>query len=76
VTDHGTVEGLEAAIAVGKRLGVQVVTGCEITGELAGRVVHLLATGRGRSRPASTVWSPCAATDSSAISASANACGR
>jgi predicted metal-dependent phosphoesterase TrpH len=51
VTDHDTVEGLEAAIAAGKRLCVQVVPGCEITGELAGRVVHLLAYGDGLLAP-------------------------
>jgi 3',5'-nucleoside bisphosphate phosphatase len=51
VTDHDTVEGLEAAIAAGKRLGLQVLPGCEITGELAGRVVHLLAYGAGLLTP-------------------------
>jgi len=51
VTDHDTVEGVEAALAAGIGLGVEVLPGCEITGEVGGRVVHLLAYGAGLLAP-------------------------
>ena len=51
VTDHDTVEGVEAALDAGPGLGVEVLPGCEITGEVGGRVVHLLAYGEGLLRP-------------------------
>lgn len=47
VTDHDTVDGVAAARIVGARLGVEVLAGCEVTAELDGRVVHLLAYGEG-----------------------------
>jgi 3',5'-nucleoside bisphosphate phosphatase len=51
VTDHDTVEGLPAALAAGERAGVEVLPGCEVTGEADGRVVHLLAYGQGLLEP-------------------------
>jgi 3',5'-nucleoside bisphosphate phosphatase len=47
VTDHDTVEGLPAALEAAGPAGVEVLPGCEITGEVDGRVVHLLAYGDG-----------------------------
>jgi predicted metal-dependent phosphoesterase TrpH len=47
LTDHDTVAGVAEARAAGEPLGVEVLTGCEVTGEVAGRVVHLLAYGDG-----------------------------
>jgi predicted metal-dependent phosphoesterase TrpH len=47
VTDHDTVEGVAAALRAGARLGVEVLPGCEVTCEVLGRVVHLLAYGEG-----------------------------
>src|SRR6266511_4085977 len=51
VTDHDTVEGLGQALAAGERAGVQVLPGCEVTGDVDGRVVHLLAYGEGLLAP-------------------------
>src|SRR6266545_3648181 len=51
VTDHDTVEGLGQALAAGERAGVQVLPGCEVTGDVDGRVVHLLAYGEGLLTP-------------------------
>jgi 3',5'-nucleoside bisphosphate phosphatase len=51
VTDHDTVEGVAPARAAGARLGVEVLAGCEVTAELEGRVVHLLAYGEGLLAP-------------------------
>jgi hypothetical protein len=51
VTDHDTVEGVAAALEAGARLGVEVLPGCEVTGEVLGRVVHLLAYGDGLLAP-------------------------
>jgi predicted metal-dependent phosphoesterase TrpH len=51
VTDHDTVDGVAEAQAAGESLGVEVLTGCEVTGEVAGRVVHLLAYGDGLLAP-------------------------
>jgi hypothetical protein len=47
VTDHDTLAAVEAARTVGRRLGVEVLTGCELTTEAEGEVVHLLAYGDG-----------------------------
>src|SRR6266511_1307366 len=51
VTDHDTVEGLGQALAAGERAGVQVLPGCEVPGDVDGRVVHLLAYGEGLLAP-------------------------
>ncbi len=51
VTDHDTVDGVAAALRAGPRLGIEVLPGCEITGEVGGRVVHLLAYGEGLLAP-------------------------
>ena len=51
VTDHDTVDGVAGARAAGEASGVEVLPGCEVTGELAGRVVHLLAYGEGLLAP-------------------------
>ncbi|MHC5011257.1 MAG: PHP domain-containing protein [Planctomycetota bacterium] len=45
VTDHDTTVGLEEAIATGKRVGVEVLVGCEISTRIASGVVHVLAWG-------------------------------
>jgi predicted metal-dependent phosphoesterase TrpH len=47
VTDHDTVDGVRPAMDAAAREGVEVLPGCEITGEVCGRVVHLLAYGDG-----------------------------
>jgi predicted metal-dependent phosphoesterase TrpH len=47
VTDHDTLASVEAASSLGRRLGVEVLTGCELTTEAEGEVVHLLAYGGG-----------------------------
>jgi 3',5'-nucleoside bisphosphate phosphatase len=47
VTDHDTLAAVEAARTTGRRLGVEVLSGCELTTEAAGEVVHLLAYGDG-----------------------------
>jgi predicted metal-dependent phosphoesterase TrpH len=51
VTDHDTVEGVPPAREAARGLGVELLPGCEITAEVAGRVVHLLAYGEGLLRP-------------------------
>jgi predicted metal-dependent phosphoesterase TrpH len=51
VTDHDTVDGVAAAQKAGALLGIEVLPGCEITGEVDGRVVHLLAYGDGLLTP-------------------------
>lgn len=43
LTDHDTTQGLPAARAAGERLGVEVVTGCEISANYRGNPVHVLA---------------------------------
>jgi 3',5'-nucleoside bisphosphate phosphatase len=45
LTDHDTVDGVEAALATGKRCGVKVLTGVEFNAEFRGHEVHLLAYG-------------------------------
>jgi predicted metal-dependent phosphoesterase TrpH len=47
VTDHDTVAAVQAATSLGRRLGVEVLTGCELTTQAEGEVVHLLAYGAG-----------------------------
>lgn len=42
ITDHDSVEGVEAAIAAGLRLGVEVIPGIELTAEEDGLEVHML----------------------------------
>lgn len=43
LTDHDTFDGWTAALAAGDETGVEVVTGAEISTELRGHGVHLLA---------------------------------
>lgn len=45
ITDHDTVAGLAEALAAGRRLGVQVVTGVELSTDAGGRELHLLGYG-------------------------------
>jgi predicted metal-dependent phosphoesterase TrpH len=47
VTDHDTVAAVEEARAAGRRLGVEVLAGCEVTASVGGRVVHVLLYGEG-----------------------------
>jgi len=42
ITDHDTVEGLEEAAAWGRRLGVEVVPGTELSAHIREREIHLL----------------------------------
>jgi predicted metal-dependent phosphoesterase TrpH len=51
VTDHDTVAAVAEVRAAGQRHGVRVLAGLEITGEVGGRVVHLLAYGEGLLAP-------------------------
>lgn len=59
LTDHDTLVAVAAAKAYGRRLGVEVLTGCELTTEAEGEVVHLLAYGDGLA--AADVGARCAA---------------
>ena len=43
LTDHDTVEGIDEAIEAGKRLGVEVIAGSELSAHVREREVHLLA---------------------------------
>lgn len=43
VTDHDTTEALPEARIAGERLGVRIITGCEITTEIPTGVVHMLS---------------------------------
>lgn len=45
VTDHDTTDGIPLAREVGRSLGVEVLTGVEITARFPGRAMHLLAYG-------------------------------
>lgn len=45
LTDHDTFDGLDAALAAGKRVGVEVLPGVEFSTQCAGRSVHLLGYG-------------------------------
>ena len=42
ITDHDTVAGYEEAARAGARLGVQVITGIEVSTSLLGETVHML----------------------------------
>lgn len=43
LTDHDTVEGIPEATAAGKRLGMEVVPGTELSAHVRDREVHILA---------------------------------
>ncbi|MFD0959366.1 PHP domain-containing protein [Paenibacillus chungangensis] len=43
ITDHDTIAGIEEASAEGRRLGIEVVPGAELSTELHGIDVHILA---------------------------------
>lgn len=45
VTDHDTTAALPAAREAGRALGVEILTGCEITARFPGRAMHVLAYG-------------------------------
>jgi 3',5'-nucleoside bisphosphate phosphatase len=45
LTDHDTLDGLDAAVAEGQRIGVQVLRGMELSCSKRGDSVHLLAYG-------------------------------
>ena len=45
LTDHDTFDGVLEAAEVGKRVGVRVVAGIEMSTQVAGRSVHLLGYG-------------------------------
>jgi 3',5'-nucleoside bisphosphate phosphatase len=47
VTDHDTVQAVAEARAAGRRLGVEVLAGCELTALVGDRVVHVLLYGEG-----------------------------
>jgi predicted metal-dependent phosphoesterase TrpH len=51
VTDHDTVAAVADARAAGRRLGVEVLAGCELTASVGGRVVHVLLYGEGLLEP-------------------------
>jgi 3',5'-nucleoside bisphosphate phosphatase len=51
VTDHDSVAGVAEARAAGRRLGVEVLAGCELTAAVGGRVVHVLVYGEGLLEP-------------------------
>jgi predicted metal-dependent phosphoesterase TrpH len=42
VVDHDTVEGIDAAIELGEREGVEVIPGIELTAEFEGLEIHIL----------------------------------
>lgn len=42
LTDHDTTEGLKAAVQVGRRLGVEVIAGIELSTDIPGREIHML----------------------------------
>ena len=43
ITDHDSINGIEEAISIGKKLGVKVIPGLEISTDVEDREVHLLA---------------------------------
>ncbi len=51
LTDHDTFDGLDAAVAAGERLGVQVVRGLELSCTQGGASVHLLGYGADPTQP-------------------------
>ena len=42
VTDHDSVEGIDQAISAGKRRGVEVIPGVEMSSDLGGKDIHIL----------------------------------
>lgn len=42
ITDHDTVDGIEEGIEIGKRNGVEVIAGLEISSDIRDREVHIL----------------------------------
>ena len=42
ITDHDNVDGTDQAIEAGKRLGIEVIPGIEITSEIDGHEIHVL----------------------------------
>ena len=51
LTDHDTYDGLDAAVAEGERIGVEVVRGLELSCARQGMSVHLLAYGADEADP-------------------------
>lgn len=45
LTDHDTVSGVEEALETGRRLGVRVLSGVELSAEFLGHEIHLLGYG-------------------------------
>ena len=45
LTDHDTFDGLDAAVATGERVGIEVVRGLELSCTQGGSSVHLLGYG-------------------------------
>lgn len=45
LTDHDTLDGIQEARAAGRRIGIHVVPGVELSAEVDGREVHLLGYG-------------------------------
>lgn len=43
ITDHDTVDGIEESIEIGKKYGVEVISGLEISSDIRDREVHILA---------------------------------
>ncbi|MDA0738206.1 MAG: PHP domain-containing protein [Nitrospirae bacterium] len=42
ITDHDTVEGLPEAMAAGERLGIEIISGTELSSRYEGRETHIL----------------------------------
>lgn len=57
VTDHDTLDGLEAVCRAAEGTGVRVVPGVEITAEVAGREIHLLGYFFGAKWREGLLWS-------------------
>jgi predicted metal-dependent phosphoesterase TrpH len=43
ITDHDNVDGIEESIELGKKHGVGIIPGCEISSEHNGKETHILA---------------------------------
>ena len=43
ITDHDTIEGIEPTVKLAKAKGLEVLTGIELSTEIGGKDVHLLA---------------------------------
>ncbi len=52
ITDHDTCDGVPEALAAGRRLGLRVVPGIEISARFTGGTLHLLGYGIDPARPA------------------------